>query len=34
MRKCWIRFQCRGALLNIWIKVGPIALAVGAGGDC
>ena len=35
MRWCWVNFQCRGVLL-IWIIVGqdPIALAVGAGGDC
>ena len=32
---CWENFQCRGVLLT-WIIVGqgPIALAVGAGGDC
>ena len=35
VRRCWVNFQCRGGLL-IWIIVeqGPIALAVGAGGDC
>ena len=35
VRWCWVNFQCRGVLL-IWIIVGqdPIALAVGAGGDC
>ena len=33
VRRCWVKFQCRGVLL-IWIIVGqgPIALAVGAGG--
>ena len=31
----WVNFQCRGVLL-IWIRVGlgPIALAIGAGGGC
>ena len=35
VRRCWVNFQCRGALL-IWIIVGqgPTALAVGAGGGC
>ena len=35
VRMCWVNSQCRGVLL-IWIIVGqgPIALAVGAGGDC
>ena len=34
-QRCWVNFQCRGIEL-IWITVGqgPIALAVGAGGDC
>ena len=34
-RRCWVNFQCRGVLL-VWMTVGqgPIALAVGAGGDC
>ena len=31
VRRCWINFQGRGVLL-IWIIVGPIALAIGAGG--
>ena len=33
-RRCWVNFQCRGVLL-VWMVVGqgPIALAVGAGGD-
>ena len=32
-RRCWVNFQCRGVLL-VWMMVGlgPIALAVGAGG--
>ena len=35
MRRCCVKFQCRGVLL-IWIIVGqgPIALAIGAGGGC
>ena len=35
VRRCWVNIQCQGVLL-IWIIVGqgPIALAVGAGGDC
>ena len=35
VRWSWVNFQCRVVLL-IWIIVGqgPIALAVGAGGDC
>ena len=35
VRRCWVNFQCRDGLL-IWIIVeqAPIALAVGAGGDC
>ena len=35
VRSFWVNFQCQGVLL-IWIVVGqgPIALAVGAGGDC
>ena len=35
VRWCWVNFQCR-LLILIWIIVGqgPIALAVGAGGDC
>ena len=35
VRWCWVNLQCRGVLL-IWIIVGqgPIAFAVGAGGDC
>ena len=35
VRRFWVIFQCRGVLL-IWIIVGqgPVALAVGAGGDC
>ena len=35
MRRSWVNFQYRGALL-IWIIVvhGPVALVVGAGGDC
>ena len=35
MRRCWVIFQCRGVLLS-WMIVGqgPIALAIGAGGDC
>ena len=34
-RRCWVNFQCLGVLL-VWMIVGqgPIALAVGAGGDC
>ena len=34
VRWCWVNSQCRGVLL-IWIRVGqgPIALAVGAGGE-
>ena len=34
VRWCWVNFQCQGVLL-IWIIVGqgPIALAVGAGGN-
>ena len=34
VRWCWVNLQCRDVLL-IWIIVGqgPIALAVGAGGD-
>ena len=33
VQRCWVNFQCLGALL-IWITVGqgPIVLAVGAGG--
>ena len=33
VRRCWVKFQCRGVLL-IWILVGqgPVALAVGADG--
>ena len=33
VRRCWVNFQCRSALL-IWIIVGPgpIVLAVGADG--
>ena len=35
VQRCCINFQCRGVLL-IWVIVGqePIALAVGAGGEC
>ena len=35
VRRCWVKFQCRGVLL-IWIIVGqgPNALAIGAGGGC
>ena len=35
VRTCLVNFRCRDVLL-IWIIVGqgPIALAVGAGGDC
>ena len=35
VRRCWVKFQCRGVLLT-WIVVGqgPTALAVGAGGGC
>ena len=35
VRRGWVNFHCRG-VLQIWIIVGqgPIALAVGAGGDC
>ena len=35
VRRCRVNFQCRG-VLQIWIIVGlgPIALAVGAGGAC
>ena len=35
VRRCWVNFQCRGALLT-WITVGqgPVVLAVGAGGGC
>ena len=33
MQRCWVNFQCLGVLL-IWIIVGPIALAVVAGGGC
>ena len=35
VRSCCVNFQCKGILL-IWIIVGqrPIALAVGAGGEC
>ena len=35
VRRCCVNFQCRGVLL-IWIIVGqgPIALAIGAGGEC
>ena len=35
VRRCWVDFQCRGAILT-WITVGqgPIVLAVGAGGGC
>ena len=34
-RRCWVNFQCLGVLL-VWMIVGqgPIALAVGADGDC
>ena len=34
VQRYWVNFQCRGVLLT-WIIVGqgPIALAVGAGGD-
>ena len=32
-RRCWVNFQCLGVLL-VWMIVGPIALAVGAGGGC
>ena len=33
VRWCWVNFQCRGVLLNLFIVgQGPIALAVGAGG--
>ena len=34
-RRCWVNLQCRGVLL-VWMIVGlgPIALAVGAGGGC
>ena len=35
MRRCWVNFQCRVVLLIlIIIELGPIALAIGAGGDC
>ena len=35
VRRYWVNFQCRGALL-IWIVVGhgPATLVVGAGGGC
>ena len=33
VRWCWINFQCRGVPL-IWIIVGPLMLAVGAGWGC
>ena len=35
VRRCWVSFQCRGGLLN-WEIAGqePIAIAVGADGDC
>ena len=35
VRRFCVNFQCRGVLL-IWIIVGqgPVALAVGAGGEC
>ena len=33
VRLCWVNFQCRCVLL-IWIREGPTALAVGAGGFC
>ena len=32
VRWCWINYQCRGVLF-IW-KIGPIALAASASGDC
>ena len=35
VRWCWVNFQCRGVLLIcIIVGQGPIALAVGVGGDC
>ena len=35
MRRCWVNFQCWGVLLIcIIVGQGPVALAVGAGGDC
>ena len=35
VRWCGVNFQCRGVLLIcIIVGQGPIALAVGAGGDC
>ena len=35
VRRCWVHFQCQGALLT-WLTVGqgPIVLSVGAGGGC
>ena len=35
VQRCSVNIQCRGVLL-VWIIVGqgPIALAIGAGGDC
>ena len=33
VRWCWVSFQCRGVLL-ILSRVGPTALAVGAGEGC
>ena len=35
VQRCWVNFQCRGALLIlIIVGQGPIALAVGAARGC